>query len=145
MNIILYKTTDPKIKVTKTLTSASTITGEPHEMLSDVEFKVKFTINQLATLKASNYAYVADLGKYFYLSPNVEIENQTVIATFKEDVLMSNASKIRAQTCTISKNENIANAYLYDSGYQLKSYNIVSTKIFPAGLTNNSIILMTIG
>lgn len=145
MTINLYNTSDPKIKVTKTLTGSTTITGEPHEIISDTEFSLRFTISQLSTLKAHNYMYSSDMGKYFYISPNFEVEKQTVIAHFKEDVLMTNASKIRAQTCTISKNQNLANAYLYDSAYQLKTYNIISTKMFPNGLTDNSIILMTIG
>ena len=145
MNVTLYNTSSPAIQVTKTLTNSTTIAGEPHEKVSETEFSIKFTISQMATLKTHNYAYVEDLGKYFYLSPNFDIENKTVIAHFKEDVLMSNASKIRAQTCTISKNEKLANSYLFDNGYQLKSYKIISTFPFPVGLTDNSIILMTIG
>lgn len=145
MNIILYNTSDPKIKVTKTLSSAVTITGEPHEILSDVECSIAFTVSQLATIKSHNYAYIGDLGKYFYISPEFEINGQRIVAHFREDVLMSNAAAIRAQSCTISKNANLANSYLYDNAYQLQSYEIVSTLKFPHGLTNNSIILMTIG
>lgn len=145
MNIVLYSTVSPKNKVTKSLTGATTITGEPHEIISDMEYNIRFSISQLATIQSKNYAYVADLNKYFFLSPNYEIQNQTVIVNFKEDVLMSNAQAIRAQQLTVSRNENIANSYLYDNGYQLKTYEIVSTKKFPHGLTDETIILMTIG
>ena len=58
---------------------------------------------------------------------------------------MNFKAEIRANSCTVSKNANIANAYLYDNGYQLKGYNIVATRAFPSGLTDESIILMTIG
>ena len=145
MNVVLYSTTSPKNKVTKTLSGAVTITGEPHETISDIEFSLRFTISQLTTIKSKNYAFISDTGKYYYISPNYEIDGQTVIAHFKEDCLMSNASAIRAQTCTISRNEKLANSYLYDNAYQLKTYEIVSTKKFPYGLTDESIILMTIG
>ena len=74
-----------------------------------------------------------------------DIQNQTVIITCKIDVLMSYRTKILSNTCTISKNENLSNAYLYDNGYQLLSYKNIVTKKFPSGLTDNSIILMTVG
>lgn len=145
MNVVLYSTSSPKNKVTKSLSGSTTITGEPHEVISDIEFSIRFSISQLATIKTKNYAYFADTGKYCYLSPNYDIDGQTVIAHFKEDVLMTNASAIRNQTCTISRNEKLSNAYLYDNAYQLKTYEIVSTRKFPHGLTDESIILMTIG
>lgn len=145
MNIILYSTTSPAIQVNKALTQRASITGEPHEIISDKEMTLRLTIGNLANVKASNYCFIAETGKYYYINPDYKIENQSIIIALREDVLMSFKTELLAQTCTVSRNENIANAYLYDNGYQLKTYKIVSTKKFPRGLTTDSIILMTIG
>lgn len=145
MNIKLYKTTDPVNKVNKALTAVADINGEPHEKVSETEMQIRLTISKLANVKGSNYCYIAETNRYYYISPNYEIENQTVIIYLKEDVLMSLKTQLLSQTCTISRNEQLANAYLVDNAYQLKTYKNIFTRSFPNGLTDNSIILMTIG
>lgn len=145
MNIKLYRTTSPAIKVNKALTQRADITGEPHEIISDKEMTLRLAIGNLANVKASNFCYIAETGKYYFISPDYKIENQSVIIALKEDVLMSFKTAIYSQTCTVSKNENSSNSYLYDDGYQLLAYKNIVTKEFPQGLTDNSIILMTVG
>lgn len=145
MNIKLYSTTSPAIKVNKALVQKSDITGEPHEIVSDKEMTLRLAIGNLASVKASNYCYIGETGKYYYINPDYKIENQSVIIALKEDVLMSFKTAIYSQTCTVSKNENSSNSYLYDDGYQLLAYKNIVTKEFPQGLTDNSIILMTVG
>lgn len=145
MEIVLYTVSDPKIKVNKTLGTGTTITGEPHDNVTDTEMQVRFTVDQLSTIKASNYCYISETGKYYYISPNYEIENHSVIVHLSEDVLMSLKTQLLAQTCTISRNENLSNAYLYDEGYQLLAYKNIVTKTFPSGINTDSIILMTVG
>lgn len=145
MNITLYSTTSPAIQVNKTLTQRASITGEPHEIISDKEMTLRLAIGNLANVKASNYCLIPETGKYYFINPDYKIENQSVIIALKEDVLMSFKTQLLAQTCTVSRNESLSNAYLLDNGYQLKAYNIIATRPFPQGLENESIILMTIG
>ena len=145
MNIILYNTTSPAIQVNKTLTQKASITGYAHEIISDKEMTLRLAIGDLTNVKASNYCYIGDTGKYYYINPDYKIENQSVIIALKEDVLMSYKTQLLIQTCTVSRNESLSNAYLLDNGYQLKAYNIIATRPFPQGLETESIILMTIG
>ena len=145
MNITLYSTNSPMIQVNKSLTQRASITGEPHEIISDKEMTLRLTIGNLANVKLSNYCLIPETGKYYYINPDYKIENQSVIIALKEDVLMSFKTQLLAQTCTISKNENIANSYLYDDGYQLLAYKNIVCKSFPNGLDNDTLILMTIG
>ncbi len=145
MNITLYSTNSPAIQVNKALTQRASIAGEPHEIVSDKEMTLRLAIGNLASVKASNYCYIPETEKYYYINPDYKIENQSIIIALKEDVLMSFKTQLLAQTCTISKNEKESNAYLYDDGYQLLSYKNIVTKKFPQGLTDNSIILMTVG
>lgn len=145
MNIVLYNTTSPAIQVNKTLTQKASITGYAHEIISDKEMTLRLAIVDLTNVKASNYCYIGETGKYYYINPDYKIENQSVIIALKEDVLMSYKTQLLIQTCTVSRNESLSNAYLLDNGYQLKAYNIIATRPFPQGLETESIILMTIG
>lgn len=145
MNITLYSTSSPAIQVNKTLAQRASITGEPHEIVSDKEMTLRLAIGNLANVKASNYCYIGDTGKYYYINPDYKIENQSVIIALKEDVLMSFKTQLLAQTVTVSRNENLSNAYLYDNGYQLLAYKNIVTKTFPVGIDTDTIILMTIG
>lgn len=145
MNIVLYSTSSPAIQVNKSLTQRASITGEPHEIVSDKEMTLRLAIGNLANVKASNYCYIGDTGKYYFINPDYKIENQSVIIALKEDVLMSFKSQLLAQMVTVSRNENLSNAYLYDNGYQLLAYKNIVTKTFPVGIDTDTIILMTIG
>lgn len=145
MNIILYSTSSPAIQVNKTITQKASITGYAHEIISDKEMTLRLAIGDLTNVKASNYCYIGDTGKYYYVNPDYKIENQSVIIALKEDVLMSFKAQLLAQTVTVSRNENLSNAYLYDNGYQLLTCKNIVTKEFPNGLDNDTIVLMTIG
>ena len=145
MNIKLYNTTSPKIKVNKTLNLVADITGEPHDIVSETEMSVRLSIGHLIGVQGSNYAYIASTGKYYFISPNYQIDNQSVIVNLKEDVLMSLKTPLLAQTCTISKNEFLADSYLYDDNYKIDGYSNIVTKEFPQGFDNESMVLLTVG
>lgn len=144
MNIILYNTNSPKNKVNKNLVQVASITGESNETIGCINTSFILSKDYISAVKGSNYMYSDVTNKYYFIE-NYEIVNQTIKIIARQDVLMSYKNSILAQTCTISKNEFIANAYLYDDAYQLKTYNIICTRKFPVSLNNNSIILMTIG
>ncbi len=144
MNIVLYNTTSPKNKLNKSLTQVADITGESNESIGCVTTSFTLSSAYISQVQNSNYLYSGVTGKYYFIE-NYEIKNQTIKIFAKQDVLMNYRTQILNNSCTISKNEKISNAYLYDNGYQLKTYEIVSTKKFPHGLNDNTIILMTIG
>lgn len=144
MNIKLYRTNSPKNKVSKTLSLIADITGESNESINEHNISFILSKTYLDNVKNSNYLFSTTTEKYYYIE-NYEIKNQTIILSCKIDVLMSYKTQILSQTCTISKNEKYSNSYLYDDGYQLLSYKNIVTKTFPHGLTDNSIILMTVG
>ena len=145
MNIKLYNTSSPRIKVNKTLNLIADINGEPHDIVSETEMSVRLTIGHLVGVQGSNYAYIASTGKYYYISPNYQIDNQSVIVNLKEDVLMSLKTQLLAQTCTISKNEFLSDAYLYDDNYKIDAFNKIVTKEFSNGFDTESIVLLTTG
>ena len=144
MNFKLYNTTSPKNKVTKTISLIADVTGESNISLDEHNISFVLSSSYLSSVKNSNYLYSTDTGKYYYID-NYEIKNQCVILKCKLDVLMTYRNEILQQTCTISRNEKISNAYMYDDGYQLLAYKNIVTKAFPNAIDDNTIILMTIG
>ena len=144
MNIVLYNTNSPRNKVNKNLVQVASITGESNESIGSINASFTLSKDYINDVKNSNYLFSGITNRYYYIR-NYEIKNQTIKIFVREDVLMTLKTGLLSQKCTISRNENIANSYLYDNAYQLKTYNIVCTRAFPHGLTNNSIILMTIG
>ena len=144
MNIKLYNTTSPKNKLSKTLNLVADITGESNINVGKNNTQFILSKGHLNGVKGSNYLLCEDTGNYYFIE-DYEIQNQTVIITCKIDVLMSYRTQILSNTCTISRNENISNAYLFDNGYQLLSYKNIVCKMFPVGIDTDTIVLMTIG
>ena len=144
MNIILYSTSSPRNKVNKSLTQIASINGESNESIGKVNTSFILSKDYIANVQSSNYLYSGVTSKYYFIE-DYEIKNQTIRISAKQDVLMNFKTELLNQTCTISRNENISNAYLYDNGYQLLACNNIVTKEFPAGLTGESMILMTVG
>lgn len=144
MNIKLYNTVSPRNKLNKSLNLVADINGESNISLDDSNCVFVVSKGHLQGVQGSNYLYCTDTDKYYYID-NYEIINQTVKIYCKIDVLMSYKSEILSNTCTISRNENLANAYMYDENYKLLAYKNIVTKKFPVSLNNDTIILMTVG
>lgn len=146
MNLKLYSTSSPAISADKSLNLIADITGESREEIDALNCRYTLTVGHLIGVKASNYLLSGDTGKYYFIT-GYTIENQHVIVTCREDVLSTYISKLRAQTMTVSRNQNISNAYMVDNGYNMLAYRNVVTKEFPSGFdkANDTIILMTVG
>lgn len=91
-----------------------------------------------------NYLYIDNLKRYYYIN-NMNFVGSMVEIICEVDVLMSYKTEIRNLNCTVKRNENIKNGYLNDDNYNVYSYENIVCKAFPKGLTDNSIILMTVG
>ena len=98
-----------------------------------------------AAIAGVNYAYIDTFGRYYFIRDRKSLVNGVVELTLESDPWQSFASQLRGCTATIMRNENAANGYLLDNQYQLLSYNNVVTREFPAGLTGESMLLLTVG
>lgn len=144
MNIKLYNTVSPRNKLNKTLNLVADITGESNISIDEHNCVFVLSMGHLIGVQGSNYMFCTDTNKYYYIE-NYEVINQTVRIQCKVDVLMTYKTQILANTCTISRNEKVANAYLLDNGYQILAYDKVVAKTFPNSLSNETTILLTIG
>ena len=144
MNIKLYNTTSPRNKLNKTLNLVADITGESNISIDNDNCVFILSKGHLIGVQNSNYMFCTDTGTYYYIE-NYEVINQTVRIQCKVDVLMTYKTQILSNTCTISRNENLTNSYMYDENYKLLAYKNIVTKKFPVSLDYDTIILMTVG
>ena len=98
-----------------------------------------------AAIAGVNYAYIDTFGRYYFIRDRKSLVNGVVELTLESDPWQSFASQLRACNATIVRSAAASNGYLMDKEYQLLAYNSVVTREFPAGLTGETMLLMTVG
>lgn len=96
-------------------------------------------------MRDCNYIYLSDKNRYYFVEKHSFQKGQKVVYELLVDVRTSHKEGIRGLTCTVTRNENLKNGYLPDSGYKTYAYKQIVCKAFPNKFSNNSIILMTVG
>lgn len=147
----LYIVADDKKKVNKGLTNvvknAVSITyKDSTEQINPVIILNKDTEN----LNNVNYVYLSDKNKYYFVTDSpIELTGKRIAYSLHEDVLMSAKSKFLNLKATIDRAETdssrIRNGYLIDEQFKAYAYEQITTKKFPNGIQNDSIILITVG
>lgn len=144
MKISLYNTKSESNKLVKDLTLIKEVENAKVVNTADtLNLQVVLKRDIVEDFTKINYIYVDSFKRYYFA--NVTVENGFIILDCSVDVLMSYADAIKNLTATITRNENKKNGYLVDNQYEVYAYEQVVCKSFPRGLTNNSIILMTVG
>lgn len=92
-----------------------------------------------------NYLYCEELGRYYFVDTPTILQGGIVELHCSVDVLMTYANDIKNIECTIARNETKIDGYLYDDAYKIRAYKDIVTKTFPRGLTENSLVLITLG
>lgn len=147
MKITFYKTTSDKRCITKSLMFIAEKENvkiiKNSNYITDIELTFYIDDN-FDLLKESNYCYIDSFNRFYYIE-NMHIDKNLLHLKMHVDVLMSFADKIKNIECTITRNENLSNAYIYDSEYETLAYEQVVIKSFEKGLERDSIILLTVG
>ncbi len=144
MDVIIYSTNSPRNMVNKALTELSHVTGYLREESTVKNPEITFALADANNLDAGNYIYIPEFHRYYYRGEMVR-DNKVVRVKFKEDVLMSWKDQIKLNTATVTRNENLANGYILDPSYKSLAYEEIVTKQFPNALTQDSIVLLTVG
>ena len=146
MTITFYNNESDAIVVNKKITSISSINNAKIINETDIvnpSIIVSRNFYDSIILKA-NYLYIDKLKRYYYIN-NISFAESMIVIDCTVDVLMSYKSEIRNLSCTVTRNENLKNGYLNDENYNIQAYKQVVCKMFPNGINNDSIILMTAG
>ena len=143
MTIKLYKcVSDPKT-VNKILNDEKTITGIVKDPVNVVNPVIEIEGDN-DTLAGYNYAYIQDWARYYFISPQADSYNLNTYS-FTTDVLMTAKPWLLSRLATVTRNEKLYNSYLTDPDFNAYAYRNIVTKAFPSGITEDNIILMTVG
>ena len=144
MKITLYNTKSEKEKLNKELTELVVVNDAKITMSFDM---LKATVilkrNVINDITRINYLYIDSFKRFYFCE--VSIENGFIILSCEVDVLMTYKTEILKIEATIDRNEFLRNGYIQDDSYKVLAYEEVVCKSFPSGLTNDSLILMTVG
>lgn len=157
--IILYKTDSRNNVLAKGLTNELKLNGTLRE--NTVITAPVITV-EISGAFDYNYAYIADFGRYYFIS-KIEIQrNKLFRLELRVDVLMSNSTAILGSNATVLYSQNYSNnSNIPDSEYIYENKEDFDTYIFkkqgsplPEDLFNlsgnfllesNSLILVTVG
>ena len=103
MEIILYNNKSPKNKIGKTLTNPNTITGSLRGETSISNIQMLLNI---VDLNPYNYMYVADFGKYYFITNIISVRTGLWLVTASIDVLESYTSEILSLDVILSTTES---------------------------------------
>lgn len=141
--ITLYKTGNDEHDINKSLTLIGTydcnlktpVDAENPEILLN------------ATNLDANYGYIADYGRFYFLTPLTQ-HNQMIVYKGISDVLMSFKAGIKASPAVIARNPWLYDKYIPDSKLPVESRSIRGVYPFPQNHFDghyNCYILTTIG
>lgn len=142
MNIIFYNTTADKRVLNKTLTDALALTVNAKDA---VQYKpVVLELSKGTGVANKNYAYIQEFNAYYFVTVK-DYANGFLRVTLDLDVRMTFATEIKKLRGTVARNEFASNGYLVDGKYQTLCYREIVTRAFPVSLTNDNLVLITVG
>lgn len=122
-----YRNKSENIKVDKELTH---VIDENIIFKDDVEILRPYVI--LTTKINTNYAYIADFGRYYYVTVT-NLTGGRYRYDFTVDVLKSHIDKMQNCKVIATRSSNIYNKYLSDNCFKSYAYSEEVTKVFPRG------------
>lgn len=150
MEVYFYKTTDDNAVVSKTLTDelhADVTIRDASDVLAP---EISIDVNAGDSFAGMdftqyNYVYIPRNKRYYFITGAVVKPHGIVSFNTRVDVLNTYDAQIRTLKGTVDRQENVYNGYLNDNSYDAMCYTQIVTKSFPAGMTSDKFILMTIG
>lgn len=143
MNVIFYKNKSPDTFLNKELENESTF-----ECFLKHEVNVTNLIMELTSegnILSFNYAEIPLYNRFYFIEKIEKMITNKYRLFLRCDVLMSFKNEIKMNTETVTRNENLFNAYVQDNRFNALNYTQKIIKKFPKEMNNDSIILMTVG
>lgn len=112
MQIKLYTTKSERNRLTKVLNNEVTLTGNL-ERACDIVNPI-IVLGYDATLATKNYVYIADYGRYYFIS-NIVFDDETMIIYMHCDVLMTFRSDILASIARVIRSASNYDVMIVDN------------------------------
>lgn len=142
MNIYLYKNTDEKNKLNKTLIDIGAITGNQKEESSIIN--PSFMVLNSNNAIVANYLFADELSRYYFINSVKSVNGGMIILDCSIDVLMSWKSDILKLNVVTARQQNQYNTYLPDSEYKAYNNPIITQKAFPYGFKSDSNLILSV-
>lgn len=143
-DITLMRNSSEVNKVSKTLTTLSTVSGTLKEQTSIIDPVIKIQAD-LASFTFCNYMYISTFGRYYFVNDIKSITDNIIEISGHVDVLQTYSQEIRANTAITRRQENNWNLYLNDGTFRVYQDPKVITKAFPSGFTTQELVLAVAG
>ena len=144
MTIKLYNNLSDKIVVDKNITQkGSDVTGTLREDCSIIDPVIKMSAIGTYLLE-SNYAYITEFGRYYYIT-NIVCVGDLFEVQMHVDVLMSFKSGIRSNNAVVSRQEKQYNLYLQDGVFKEQANPHYEIKQFGTGFTDFQFVFCVAG
>lgn len=126
MKIVLYKTADENIRVTKSLTDSMELIGFLRGECSILNPTIE--IESDMNISNYNYARIEDFNRYYFITDIVSVNNKFWKVSMRCDVLMSYANSIKKLEANVLRNKSQYNLMLEDNN--LTTYSDDRTQCF---------------
>ena len=143
MVIKLFINNSDNKTVNKVLSGELSFDGTARDPLDVVNPVIEIQ-GDIMAYQAYNYAFIPNYNRYYFVEFQGDSYGMNTMK-LRCDVLMTAAVYLRQRQATITRNERMYNAYLNDPDFSSYAYTNIVTKSFPQGISDDSIILMTVG
>jgi len=145
MTITFYYNKSEEMVVNKTITQKTSMTGSLKNGADLLNPTILFSDLDDTVLKESNYAYIAEFNRYYYITGVSNYRDNLWYISFHVDVLYTYKEQIKAQTAVIARQENKWNLYLNDPKFRVYQNPYIVTKAFPNGFDTQKYVLILAG
>lgn len=143
MEIVLYTNTASDDHLTPSLSNALTFSNCQIKHEADIDTPI-LEIQTTTNLAGYNYAKIDHYERYYWVKPRTTAYGLWEL-TCESDPLVSLKSEILNLTGTVTRAEQLYNGYLNDPNYQALAPLEYTFKEFPDGLTDDALVLVTVG
>lgn len=144
MNLKLYENKSDNNKVTKSITQLYSLTGTLRDDCSIINPVIAVEGISAANLVKTNYAYISEFGRYYYIN-NIVCKGNLFELHMHVDVLETFGTAILNCSAVVSRQQSKYNLYLQDGVFKTYADNHYQIKQFSNGFNSHSFIFSVAG
>lgn len=135
MTLKIYKMTSEVNKVSKTLSSETTLTGNLKSESSVIDPVILIEAENISDY---NYAYIEEFHRFYFIKNIVCVRSNLWRVAMHVDVISTYADYIKQNNGIMSRNSNVWNLYYQDEQFKILNYETIQTKAFSTSLQPSS-------
>jgi hypothetical protein len=105
------------------------------DLVDECSIESPIVLMELEEVPTSNYAYIPDFSRYYYITDMVVVRTGLIRVYMKVDVLKSFASDIKSSKALIELSDSMKSKYIPDGRTTFNAYNNYYVTKFGSGLS----------